>query len=100
MVGGNQYIQGSRKKWRRQASNARIRQNYKVEYPKLETNAGPNLEHFWFSWEDSQGVLQDQSDALVIDMLVARVWVHRMLVDTGSSINMLYTQTLGHMKIS
>jgi hypothetical protein len=48
---------------------------------------------------DAQGVLQDQSDALVVTMNVTGVQIHRTLVDNGSSVNVLYYQTLRQMAI-
>lgn len=50
--------------------------------------------------EDSQGILQDQSDALVITIPVSRVKVHQTLVDNGSSVNILYSRTLSQLELS
>lgn len=49
---------------------------------------------------DSQGTLQDQSDAVVITMLVAGVKVHRTWIDNESSVNILYSRTLRRLEIS
>ncbi|XP_022846276.1 uncharacterized protein LOC111369020 [Olea europaea var. sylvestris] len=81
MVGENQYIEGSRRARRRQARSAKTVPNYWNQIPR--TGIDPEL--FWFMEEDSEGILQDQSDAPVITMMVAGVKAHRTLVDNGSS---------------
>ena len=86
MVGGNQYIEGSRRTRRRQARSAKTMPNYWNQIPRT----GIDPESFWFTKEDSEGILQDQSDALVIIMMVVEVKVHHTLVDNGSSVNILY----------
>ncbi|XP_022841985.1 uncharacterized protein LOC111365684 [Olea europaea var. sylvestris] len=96
MVGGNQYIEGSRRARRRQARNAKIVPNYWNQIPKT----GIDPESFWFTEEDSERILQDQSDALVVTMMVAGVKVHRTLVDNGSLVNILYSRTLRQLEIS
>lgn len=96
MVGGNQYIEGSKSARRRQAQDAWIMPNYIRQNPQISTEP----EWFWFTEGDSQWILQDQSDALVITMLVVGVKVHRILVDNGSSINVLYSRTLKQLEIS
>ncbi|XP_022875750.1 uncharacterized protein LOC111394222 [Olea europaea var. sylvestris] len=96
MVVKNQYIEGSRRARLRQARSAKIVPNYWNLTPKT----GIDLESFWFTEEDSEGILQDQSDALVVTMMVAGVKVHRTLLDNGSSVNILYSRTLRQLETS
>ncbi|XP_022849885.1 uncharacterized protein LOC111371976 [Olea europaea var. sylvestris] len=95
MVGGNQYIEGSRRARRRKARSAKILPNYWDQIPRTDIDP----ESFWFMEEDSEGILQDQSDALVVTMMVTGVKVHRTLVDNGSSVNILYSRTLRQLEI-
>ncbi|XP_022889122.1 uncharacterized protein LOC111404563 [Olea europaea var. sylvestris] len=96
MVRRNQYIEGSKRAKQRQARNSRIMLNYEDQTPQI----GTDPEWLWFTEKDSQGILQNQSDALVVNMPIARVSVHRTLVDNGSSINILYSRTLRQLEIS
>lgn len=52
-----------------------------------------------FSAEDYEGVLLPHNDALVVTMAIANHNIHRILVDTGSSANMLYKSTFDLMRI-
>lgn len=94
MVGENQYMERSRIERCRHARGTRAWQNYEVKNPI------PNSEWFGFSKGDSQGVLQDQSDALVIIMPIAGVHVHCTLADNESSVNILFSRTLRQLEIS
>ena len=53
-----------------------------------------------FSDNDSQHVRFPHSDPLVVDIQMANMMVRRILVDTGSSVNILYKSTLERMKLS
>ncbi|XP_022880865.1 uncharacterized protein LOC111398161 [Olea europaea var. sylvestris] len=52
-----------------------------------------------FSQEDTQGVHHRHCDALVIRAVVARNGLKRMLVDNGSSLNILFGSTFDKMQI-
>jgi hypothetical protein len=43
-----------------------------------------------FSEEDAQGVVMPHHDALVVTVIVANHAIHRILVDNGSSVDVLY----------
>lgn len=55
----------------------------------------------WFGFldEDSQHIMQNQSDTLVITMLVARISMRRTLGDSRSSIIVMYSKTSKRMGI-
>lgn len=52
-----------------------------------------------FSQEDSQGVHHPHCNALVLRAVVARNGFKRMLVDNGSSVNILFNSTFDKMHI-
>lgn len=66
LVRENQCMKGSRRKRRRQARDALVWENYKIRRCKPNLTIPKGLEWFDFSEEDFQGVMQNQSDALVI----------------------------------
>jgi hypothetical protein len=43
-----------------------------------------------FSKEDAQGVVMPHDDALVVTVTIANHVIHRILVDNGSSVDILY----------
>lgn len=94
MIGKNQYIERSTRVRHRQAWDVHISQNFEVEAPKSGLEMTVDPEWFRFSKSDSQEILQDQSNTLVITLPVAGIKVHRKLVDNGSLINILYSRTL------
>jgi hypothetical protein len=53
-----------------------------------------------FSDEDYEGVYLPHSDALVVTMVIANHRIHRVLVDNGSSADILYKSAFDLMKIS
>jgi hypothetical protein len=53
-----------------------------------------------FSDEDYEGVYLPHSDALVVTMVIANHKIHRVLVDNGSSADILYKSAFDLMKIS
>lgn len=53
-----------------------------------------------FTHEDTIGVHYPYCDALVVRAVVARNDLNRMLVDNGSSVNILFGVTYGKMQIS
>lgn len=54
---------------------------------------------FGFSDEDYEGVYLPHSDALVVTMVIANHKIQRVLVDNGSSADILYKSTFDLMKI-
>ncbi|XP_059429111.1 uncharacterized protein LOC132162917 [Corylus avellana] len=52
-----------------------------------------------FSEEDAKGVSMPHNDALVVTMKVANHAIHRILVDTGNSTDILYWPVFKHMRI-
>jgi hypothetical protein len=53
-----------------------------------------------FSDEDYAGVSLPHTDAIVVTLQVANHRIHRMLVDNGSSADILYWSAFQHMEIS
>ncbi|KAL2497780.1 Retrotrans gag domain-containing protein [Abeliophyllum distichum] len=93
-VGGSQYLEGSRRQRRKLSREAH--NSYQV---LSGTIANSNTEKFSYSEEDTSHVLQPHSDALVITMPVSGVNIHRILIDDGSSVNVLYLRTFKQMDI-
>ena len=52
-----------------------------------------------FSEEDARGVVMPHDDALVVTLTVANHAIHRILVDNGSSADILYWPVFQHMGI-
>jgi hypothetical protein len=52
-----------------------------------------------FSEEDAQGVVMSHDDALVVTLMVANHGIHRILVDNGGSIDILYWPAFQQMGI-
>jgi ribonuclease HI len=52
-----------------------------------------------FSEEDARGVVMPHDDALVVTLTVANHGIHRILVDNGSSTDILYWPAFQHMGI-
>ncbi|KAL2526283.1 Uncharacterized protein Adt_11337 [Abeliophyllum distichum] len=94
IVGGSHYLKGSRRQRRKLSREAH--NSYQV---LAGTIANPDKEKFSFSEEDASHVLQPHSDVLVITMPVFSVNIHRILVDDGSSVNILYLRTFKQMDI-
>ncbi|KAL2470890.1 Ribonuclease H [Abeliophyllum distichum] len=94
IVGGSQYLEGSRRQRRKLSREAH--NSYQVLTGNI---ANLDLEKFSFSKEDASHVLQPHSDVPVITMPVSEVNIHRTLVDDGSSVNVLYLRTFKQMDI-
>ena len=52
-----------------------------------------------FSEEDARGVIMPHDDALVVTMTVANHAIHGILVDNGSSVDILYWTVFQQMGI-
>jgi hypothetical protein len=52
-----------------------------------------------FSEEDARGVVMPHDDALMVTVIVANHAIHRILVDNGSSADILYWPAFQHMGI-
>ena len=53
-----------------------------------------------WTYEDEEGVLYPHEDALFIKAIVASKWFDRILVDTRSSVNVMFKSTLEEMGIA
>ena len=52
-----------------------------------------------FSEEDTRGVVMPNDDALVVTLTIANHAIHRILVDNGSSVDILYWLVFQQMGI-
>ena len=53
----------------------------------------------FFIDRDFEGIDQNLDDPMVVSIVVANFWVKKVLVDQGSSTNLLYLSTLRRMGI-
>ena len=53
-----------------------------------------------FTSEDANGIQHPHNDALVVELVMEDFDVERILIDTGSSVNLLFLKTLLKMGIS
>ena len=53
-----------------------------------------------FTEEDAHMIHHPHSDALVVSALIGNIYVHRLLVDNGSSVNILAYNTYQKMKLA
>ncbi|VFQ61122.1 unnamed protein product, partial [Cuscuta campestris] len=82
----------SRKKWKNMVYLA------EVQWPPLPKRK--KKEPLIFTDEDYPPVLSPHRDALVIRVEINNVVVHRTLVDTGSSVNVMYSNTFKDLGLS
>jgi hypothetical protein len=80
------------------ARSVRIEKVYKVERPPKFYRKDPMI--ISFSKKDAEGVLLPYDDALVVTMTVANHTIHRILVDNGSSAEILYWSVVQQMGIT
>ncbi|XP_022861271.1 uncharacterized protein LOC111381691 [Olea europaea var. sylvestris] len=69
------------------------------ESPVNESQKANRMAPVTFSQEDAQGVHHPHCDALVVRAVVARNGLKRMLVDNGSSVNILFGSTFDKIQI-
>jgi hypothetical protein len=93
--GGGGETYSARKSYAREMREVSI---YSVVRP-LKTTKREKLT-ITFSDEDYEGVYLPHSDALVVTMVIANHKIHRVLVDNGSSADILYKSAFDLMKIS
>ena len=80
----------------RESSSARKAYARSMQYEEVYSLHRPlktaRIESFMlsFSEEDAQGVVMPHDDALVVTLTVANHAIHRILVDNGSSADILY----------
>ncbi|XP_072056326.1 uncharacterized protein [Arachis hypogaea] len=53
-------------------------------------NEGPDLPTFSFTKEDGQGIVPGHDDPVVMTMILVNAHLHRMLIDQGSSADILF----------
>ncbi|VFR00831.1 unnamed protein product [Cuscuta campestris] len=82
----------SRKKWKNMVHLAEVQ---RPPLPKRKKK-----EPLIFTDEDYPPVLSPHRDALVIKVEINNVVVHRTLVDTGSSVNVMYSNTFRELGLS
>ncbi|VFQ61181.1 unnamed protein product [Cuscuta campestris] len=82
----------SRKKWKNMVHLAEVQ---RPTLPKRKKKKPPI-----FTDEDYPPVLSPHRDALVIRVEINNVVVHRTLVDTGSSVNVMYNNTFKELGLS
>ncbi|VFQ80249.1 unnamed protein product [Cuscuta campestris] len=82
----------SRKKWKNMV--------YLVEVQRPPLPKRKKKEPLIFTDEDYPPVLSPHRDALVIRVEINNVVVHRTLVDTGSSVNVMYSNTFKELGLS
>ncbi|XP_022859618.1 uncharacterized protein LOC111380322 [Olea europaea var. sylvestris] len=68
-----------------------------ITYIVNKSQAANKMAPITFSQEDAEGVHHPHCDALVVKVVVARKGLKRMLVDNGSSVNILFGSTLDKM---
>ncbi|VFQ67166.1 unnamed protein product [Cuscuta campestris] len=82
----------SQKKWKNMVHLAEVQ---RPPLPKRKKK-----EPLIFTYEDYPPVLSPHRDALVVKVEINSVVVHRMLVDTGSSVNIMYNNTFKELGLS
>ncbi|XP_022852948.1 uncharacterized protein LOC111374508 [Olea europaea var. sylvestris] len=70
-----------------------------ITYIVNESQEANKIAPITFSQEDAQGVHHSHCDALVVRAVVARNGLKRMLIDNGSSVNILFGSTFDKMQI-
>jgi hypothetical protein len=93
-AGGGE-TQSARKSYARQAKHWEV---YNVERPLKSRKAESLI--IGFSDEDYAGVSRPHTDALVVSMRIGNHNVHRILVDNGSSADILYWSAFLHLGIN
>lgn len=66
----------------------RLIKNYKVKHPPMT-----------FSVKDARGVSQPHDDALVVTLVILNYITHRILIDNGSSTDILHLPAFDQMGI-
>ena len=96
MIVGGTAITGSSKKARK--TYLRMVQNVQLtgSVPKIARRESPII---GFSEEDARRLYHPHDDAFVVSVRVREYNVHRMLVDNGSSANILYYPAFQQMGI-
>ena len=97
MIVGVQAVTGSSKKARK--TYLRMVQNVQLtgSVPKIARRESPII---GFSEEDARRLHHPHDDALVISIQIEDYNMHRVLVDNGSSADILYYPAFQHMGIS
>ncbi|XP_012852522.1 PREDICTED: uncharacterized protein LOC105972126 [Erythranthe guttata] len=82
------------------ASRAHLRRLYEMEAQLEEVQRISYVPPIIFGPEDEEGVRQPHSDALVITTMVANSDIERILVDTGSSADVIYYDCFKKMNMN
>jgi hypothetical protein len=80
------------------ARSVHIEEVYQVERPRKVQKR--DIETISFFDEDANGVSMPHDDVLVVTMTVANHAIHRILVDNGSSAEIIYWSVIQQMGIS
>lgn len=67
---------------------------------RLQKVARQSAAEITFSEKDSRGVHFPQNDALIIEAIIGNHTVHRILVDNGSSVDILYHGAFTKMRLA
>ncbi|XP_010670084.2 uncharacterized protein LOC104887185 [Beta vulgaris subsp. vulgaris] len=63
----------------------------------MKWTAPPSMPSVDFTSEDAKGIINPHDDPLVVSLQISNAMVHRVLVDGGSSVNILYKETFEKM---
>ncbi|MCQ7582465.1 retropepsin-like domain-containing protein, partial [Salmonella enterica] len=100
---GGPYLGGSSRRSQKQyarEAKERYTQRVMTVSGRGEKSAKFTNEAITFTEADANGVHFPQSDALVIEAVICNHTVHRILIDNGSSVDILYADCLDKMGIS
>lgn len=57
---------------------------------KLGRSGNEEIEEISFGWKYERTIIRPNNDALVVATDIIGVWVARIFIDTGSSVNVMY----------
>lgn len=92
MIVGMSELSGNTRLW----AKRKVREVINVHGVRKESETGTKVV---FSEEDAQHVIQLHHDALVIQIVITNMNVRMILIDNGSSANLLFSSTLKAMQL-